>query len=217
MKLRILTSFLFAIIAIGSTSCKQKSIRYALSGKVLDNSGSPLGNAEIVLSEQKISSGSLNTNYSFIDGLTTTSNGQFLFDFERANALRYKVEIDKDGFFSRDVELNVGRFSPGETACQNFTIYPKGTIKVVIKNTFPIDEFDQIAYKNRNANFDCFCCDNDQVTFPGMEVDTTLICDLYAETWIHYEYEIQKYGEFIFSYDSAFVTPGDTTFISINY
>ncbi len=217
MNLRILTFILLAAVAVGSTSCKKKSIRYALAGKVLDNSGNTVGNAEIVLSEQKVSSGSLNTNYSFIDGLTTTSNGEFLFDFERANALRYKVELDKEGFFSRDIEMNVDRFTPGETVCQNFTIYPKGTIKVVIKNAFPIDEFDHFSYRNRNAHFDCYCCDNDESSFPGMDVDTALVCDLYAESWIHYEYEIEKYGAFIFNHDSAYVTPGDTTFILINY
>lgn len=217
MVIRILNSILIVLVVVGLGACKDKGIRYGLAGKVVDNNGQPQGGVAIVLSEQKIASGSLNTNYSFIDNSNTQSDGKYLFDFPRENTLKYKVELEKEGFFFRDVEMNVDRFAPDEVVCQDFTIYPKGTLKVNITNAFPIDEFDKITYKNRNADFDCFCCDGDPVAFNGMTVDTSLVCDLYAEAWIHYEYQIEKYGGLNFSHDSVYVTAGDTTLVTINY
>ncbi|MFT4678858.1 MAG: hypothetical protein ACI84C_002661 [Flavobacteriales bacterium] len=217
MNIRILKLMLLGLIVIGLGACKDKTIRYGLAGKVKDNSGQVLGGVNMVISEQKIASGSLNTNFSFIANTTSNSKGEFLFDFPRENTLKYKVELEKDGFFFRDVELNVDRFTPGETVCQDFTIYPKGTIKIKIVNAFPVDQFDLITYKNRNADFDCFCCDNNPISFVGVNIDTNLVCDLYAEDWIHYEYQIEKYGGFIFSHDSVYVTSGDTTLVTINY
>lgn len=207
------------LIAIAFVACtKTNNQNLLLSGYVFDHrNGSGVGDVYISLSEQVVESGSLNSDFEVAAEVTSSSNGAYNMLFNRRNALTYRLDLEKQGYFDKRIELNPDDFRPGKPVTQNITMVTEAEFDIQLVNVMPYDSDDEIRFRKINADFNCMCCDNEWVEVQGMDVDTTLSCKLYGDYYLKYQYQIHK-GELDTTIiDSTYCPAFQTTSITLNY
>lgn len=187
------TLFLVVIIALFCGQCRQKEFILTISGQLSDAVlGGPVSNADLTLQVQVLSGGVFNTTFQSIENTTTDGTGNYEFVFDRENAVEYRIVTEANGYIERNFGVNPENLAPGEVFNFDISIIPRATHQVHLVSLFPQNEFDSITYKNLAVEFNCACCDSEDRIFGGMNVDTTLSCDLYGESWLKYFIQIEK-------------------------
>lgn len=189
-----------------------------LSGYISDHrNGSGVGDVYLTLSEQVVEGGSLNSDFEVADEVLSSSNGAYNMLFGRRNALTYRLDLEKPGYFDKRVELNPDDFRPNQPVTQNVTMITEAVFAVQLVNEVPYDSNDEIRFRKLNADFTCMCCNNDWVEVQGVDVDTSFSCKLYGDYYLKYQYQISK-GELDTTIvDSTYCPAFQTTSILINY
>ena len=189
-----------------------------LSGYVSDHrNGSGVGDVYLTLSEQVVESGSLNSDFEVADEVLSSSNGAYNMLFGRRNALNYRLDLEKPGYFDKRVELNPDDFRPNQPVSKNVTMITQADFSVQLVNSNPYNDQDEIRIRKINAEFACACCNNEWVEVQGVDVDTTISCKLYGDYYLKYQYEIIK-GELDTTIvDSTYCPAFQTTSVVINY
>jgi hypothetical protein len=216
--MRHIPTLLFLLL-IALVGCRKNDNQGMLiNGKVSDvRNNSGLGGVDITLSEQVVEDGSLNASFQLADETTTDGGGNYELDFERRNALVYRVDYEKQGYFSRQLELNPDDLTPGEPFGRSLGMIPEATFEVRILNANPVSANDEIRFRNLDGNFGCACCNTDWIVKEGMMVDTTFSCRLHGDFMMHFTYEITKVGIDSTVVDSVYCPAFQTTAVTIEY
>ncbi len=174
-------------------------------------------NATIKLSRQVLSNGTFNSSFELVEEQQSTSDGGFLFEFDRKNVVEYKIETSKSDYLSRTILINPDLVKPGEIFFEGIEMISLATVNVRLKNDSPFDVEDEIIFQNVNTNYDCDCCDNSIIVLGGMSVDTSITCSIYGDTWHRYLYTVTKDGSSETLIDSIFCNALQETSFEINY
>jgi hypothetical protein len=164
--LRLQILFLFSIGCF-LPSCN-KSDNHSWEGRVLEyGSNKPVANATVYLVE-KSGSGILGpVGSSTVDSLITGTDGKFKFKFIDGPVAHY-IRGKADLYY--ETELSRNGNSPSKTKT-DLILDPHAWLRIHVKNVSPVDSADFLSIGLNPG--DC------PKGFPGMTVDTFMICDKY--------------------------------------
>lgn len=201
------------------TTCKKEpALDYILTGTVYDfKSGEIVSSAEVAVFQRGVNNGAYNANYSLAVKGKTDKNGHFELSWNRSSASDFKVSVGKNMYFPEDVLLQASTLHPNEAHFIQVLLSPQAVLKVSVRNDLPFNQVDQITYQNLNLKADCICCDNEAKKFVGTQTDTSWTCVTYGAVNLHYIYEVRKDTNLLRFDEVLYLTPLDTTFISIDY
>jgi len=207
-------------ILLFANSCKKEDQTPELTvlGKVLDSTtqvGVP--GMSVKLSQQLVENGTLSSIYQEIATVNTASDGSYSFDFPREIASAYRVEYSKQGYFSKEININPEEVSVGSPYNSSISVVPMAWLRVDVQNLTPFSEDDLSTFQFLNAAFNCSCCDNSLRSFPGTQVNSSQKCLLEGNYLMRYRYTINQDTLNISVIDSVFCTAFDTTYIAIPY
>ncbi len=178
------------LLLIALFSCKEDNKNFILKGKVINpRQSQPLSGASVDLSKQVVGGGTFNGSFNDAAIDITDATGDYRLEWPRENFAALKLDVSKFDYFPVQLDLPPADFSAGDEVTRNISLYPKATIRVNINHSIGVSEFDELKFSFTNAQFDCACCNSDMKIFTG-EVDTTLECLIYGDTWIKYYQEI---------------------------
>ena len=198
--------------------CRQREFTLSISGFVSDSVfGGNLGDVTLVLEMQVLEGGVFNSTFQSVGTASTSDGGHYVFSFERENVIEYRILTLKDGYIDQEFRIDPEDLTPDEVFNLDLEIIPKATFGVHLFSAFPSNEFDSITFKNLAVDFDCICCNSEDRVFVGTEVDTTLSCNLYGESWIKYFVEIEKDTAFHSYIDSLYCPAFEVTTLELPY
>lgn len=207
--------FFFALLAV---ACRRnEEITLVVEGSVLDfRNNWGISGVNVRLDEQVVEGGTLTSAFGTVTTVTTGEDGFFRIEFPRKNALKYRLRMTKEGYFSKEFEINPDDINPEAPFTDDYTIIPQAELKVNIRNTNPESVDDLLRYRNLNAFFECACCTNDFVDCYGSTVDTSFTCTLYGDHTMTYIYTVYR-TEVTEVIDSLFCPAFHTTELTIEY
>lgn len=152
-------SIIALILLLVLFSCsKEEGGKTVLNGLVLDETtDDPVGRAQLYLERQEKDC----STCTLTQEATTKANddGGFNFNFEASGEYDYFVRATKSGYYENLATARV-QVKTGEGSTPVLRIQPEGYIKLLIKNTSPLNANDEIRIVGGN-------------TFIGATVDTT--------------------------------------------
>lgn len=211
---------LFLSVIIISSCNKDDVVKLTIAGKVEDPKAllnQSVAGVELKLLHNSLEGGVFSNSFSEIMSVTSGANGAYQFEFDRDNTISYKITGQKTNYFDLEVLINPDNIDPGTTYTKNLSLKPKAHLSMNIVNSDPEGPTDQITFQYLNANFNCSCCDNDDLILTGTDVDTTDVCALEGNSWIKYYYIVDKPSLFLSVLDSVYCNSFDTTYVQIGY
>lgn len=189
-----------------------------IEGRVADSrNSSGLGNVDVNLEEQVLADGVLNASFQQASQASTASDGRYELVFERKNALLYRIEYAKSGYFGRTIEVNPDDVRPGETVTRNLVMTPEAFFEVRLWNTGGNGSESELRFRNLDGNFGCACCSTDWVVIDGSTADTTITCSLHGDFMMHYTYELLQPGLDTTVVDSIYCPAFQTSAVTIEW
>lgn len=217
---RIIVYLLFGGMIILSCKKNREPEPVTFSGTVTNSvNGLPVANTTIkVKVQQSADNGVFNSSFSTAATTTTDANGNYSVTFTPESVVIYKLVLEKDFYFTRELDINGNSVSAGSNTTTDFSFDPKGWFRVNIKNINPDDPNDHIIYQNTSENNGCSaCCTNIPVDFTGMTVDTFLICQRVAYPNITFSWFVTKGGTTTPFTGNTTGVHGDTAVYNLNY
>ena len=214
-------SFLL-LVSIFFIQCKKKNETepVTFSGNVSDNvQGIPVANATVKIKLQQSASNSVfNSGFNTVATTTTDGSGNYSVTFTPENPITYKVIVEKNLYYAKEVEISSDVVTSGSNTVTNFAINPIGWFKINIKNTNPTDAGDNILYQTTTETNGCSsCCNNLPINLNGMNVDTSFLCQRVANPTISFSWFVTKNGTTTSFSNSISSIVGDTVVYNLNY
>lgn len=209
---------LFSLLIILIFSCKRKEEHIAVIGQVYDNEqNKPIQNVKVILFGKKIESGTWSTTYSTLASTVSDLQGNYSIDIENIKVSDFKIELNKENYYSQSAEYKTDDISKGENVL-NFRLHSVAFLKLFIKNTTPATNQDFFNYKISNFNENCFeCCNDSNFSFTGKNIDVLKMCKTYGAFNLIVNFTVKK-NNIINEYsDTIFTTAFDTISHYINY
>lgn len=209
--------FIFILLVSFSGCRKTGNLELTIRGSVVDyrhNAG--VSGVSVRLDEQAIQGSTASGAYSRAAEASTDANGDFELNFDRKNALDYRITLTKEGYFSKQFNVNPDQVVPGEIHEVYEDIIPEATIQVKVVNTNPESDEELMRFRKLNAFFECVCCHNDFYDFYGADVDSTFSCKLYGDYNLTYVYTVDREEE-VNVVDSIYCPAFHTTELLIEY
>ncbi len=177
MMYRLLTIICFVLILFSSCS-KEQYEPVTISGTVIDEQQAiPVQNVTVKLKVQKLESGAYNANYSTLMALPTNKDGKFTFTFKASYYASYKLILEKDNYFDKEIEINPDLIVKGQDYNEDYYITPAAWLSVHILNLYSYDETDSFSYSLSGDLPLCMeCCTGTMQTYEGMSIDNTSVC-----------------------------------------
>jgi hypothetical protein len=148
----------------------------------------------------------------------TGANGSFKFKFMQGDAIEYKLEISKEGYFSKTILLNSDDVSPKEGYHNKFPMAPKIHVQVKAKNNNFFNDFDKITIYTFTENTGCNCCKANSYELTG-RVDTSFSCILSAPQnyKIAWRVERENFNNVPLTTEGIQCVPHNNNLIEINF
>ncbi|MEO9533102.1 MAG: hypothetical protein ABJG68_09205 [Crocinitomicaceae bacterium] len=206
--------YLSAILLV-LTACKKDPIQYTFDGKITESvGGNGLSGVSVSIYQIPFSSSVTSNNYVLAGSTTTDSEGNYSITFDREKVTEFKINLDYDGYYKRDINLNSGEISSENNNTTNYEMDPKSWIKFNINNEFPADQNDELNILLLNYREGCQdCATSDYYAYEGI-VDTSVVFGSTGAQYFNFTYIYV--GNTSWS-DSVYMTPFDTVNYAINY
>ena len=192
-------------------SCQKNAGIFEISGTVTDlSSSSGLENCKLYLYSYPVGTG----EELLTDSTFTQNDGSYTFSFERAQMEKYKIELEKDGYFEGDEIIYFSALTLEEVNTVDLETYGKSWVGIRLKNNSPQIE-DHFRYIKQEGKTNCSeCCPTEEQNFYG-DLDTTIYCANNANE--NYSIMYWVIGTSIVDIASANTTFLDTTLIEVTY
>ncbi|MAA58423.1 MAG: hypothetical protein CL855_08205 [Cryomorphaceae bacterium] len=204
---------LMLILLIGFLigSCQKNAGIFEISGTVTDlSSSSGLENCKLYLYSYPVGTG----EELLTDSTFTQNDGSYAFSFERAQMEKYKIELEKDGYFEGEEIIYFSALTLEEVNTVNLETYGKSWVGIRLLNNSPQIE-DHFRYIKQEGKTNCSeCCPAEEQNFYG-DLDTTIYCANNANE--NYSIMYWVIGTSIVDIASANTTFLDTTLIEVTY
>lgn len=209
-------NLIFALSAlIIFNSCNKDPIQYSFEGKITESvGGSNLAGVTITIYQIPFNSSVTSNNFELAASTITDSEGNYAMSFEREKVTEFKINLMKEGYYKRDINISSGDISSENTNILNYEMEPESWISFKIKNLFPADASDNLNLLLLNYREGCEqCATGDYYSFEGI-TDTTVVFSSTAGQYFNFTYiEVGASS----ASDSLFMTPYDTVNYEINY
>ncbi len=192
-------------------SCQKNAGIFEISGTVTDlSSSSGLENCKLYLYSYPVGTG----EELLTDSTFTQNDGSYTFSFERAQMEKYKIELEKDGYFEGEEIIYFSALTLEEVNTVNLETYGKSWVGIRLKNNSPQIE-DHFRYIKQEGKTNCSeCCPTEEQNFYG-DLDTTIYCANNANE--NYSIMYWVIGTSIVDIASVNTTFLDTTLIEVTY
>lgn len=192
-------------------SCQKNAGIFEISGTVTDlSSSSGLENCKLYLYSYPVGTG----EELLTDSTFTQNDGSYTFSFERAQMEKYKIELEKDGYFEGDEIIYFSALTLEEVNTVDLETYGKSWVGIRLKNNSPQIE-DHFRYIKQEGKTNCSeCCPTEEQNFFG-DLDTTIYCANNANE--NYSIMYWVIGTSTVDIASANTTFLDTTLIEVTY
>lgn len=199
------------LIGILIGSCQKNAGIFEISGTVTDlSSSSGLENCKLYLYSYPVGTG----EELLTDSTFTQNDGSYTFSFERAQMEKYKIELEKDGYFEGEEIIYFSALTLEEVNTVNLETYGKSWVGIRLKNNSPQIE-DHFRYIKQEGKTNCSeCCPTEEQNFFG-DLDTTIYCANNANE--NYSIMYWVIGTSTVDIASANTTFLDTTLIEVTY
>lgn len=199
------------LIGILIGSCQKNAGIFEISGTVTDlSSSSGLENCKLYLYSYPVGTG----EELLTDSTFTQNDGSYTFSFERAQMEKYKIELEKDGYFEGDEIIYFSALTLEEVNTVDLETYGKSWVGIRLKNNSPQIE-DHFRYIKQEGKTNCSeCCPTEEQNFFG-DLDTTIYCANNANE--NYSIMYWVIGTSTVDIASANTTFLDTTLIEVTY
>ena len=214
MKHFLLIIFLFLLV-----SCELDKRVITIEGAVYDpNLEQVVVGVDVSLYTQSGSGGTF--NLSFVKQETTVSdeNGKFLFEHTYDYTSAYKIEFEKENYFSNSFEFQSEAIPNDDIYNKDFLLYPQAGIKIHIVNQYPFDENDKIKFRIIDWQTQCeSCCYTSFHEMIGTNINEVLECNLFGEKEYTVEYLTWKNGNQNASHRIVFCPAFETSDVEISF
>jgi Zn finger protein HypA/HybF involved in hydrogenase expression len=192
--MKSLRTFSLIFLSVFLANCKKnEDTKYHLQGRVYNGrTGNPLSDVFVEVEQQILDGNSFSAVYVSAASGRTNGEGSYDLEWDRENLVEVRVNADKGQFIPRTLQLDASSFEPGKVIFQNIELFPEAFIKIAIQKNTSLTNNASFNIRFENANFDCFCCDNNWESFTTTTPDTSKTCRVYGDTWLKYRYEIIK-------------------------
>ena len=192
-------------------SCQKNAGIFEISGTVTDlSSSSGLENCKLYLYSYPVGTG----EELLTDSTFTQNDGSYTFSFKRAQMEKYKIELEKDGYFEGEEIIYFSALTLEEVNTVNLETYGKSWVGIRLKNNSPQIE-DHFRYIKQEGKTNCSeCCPTEEQNFYG-DLDTTIYCANNANE--NYSIMYWVIGTSIVDIASANTAFLDTTLIEVTY
>lgn len=181
----------FVLLITILLACKKDNdqLQFSIHGKVTDDSfQTSLSNATVTIMEKGVGSYWLKN----IGTTTTDSEGNYTLKFPRNRAELYQVHVVKDNYFEEIYTINFSDLDPKESKMYNFKTTAFSWVKVHLKNTETINDYDQFIYRKTIGRTNCeTCCSNEDQVFYGA-LDTVIYCKTDGNKPFAYYYQLSN-------------------------
>lgn len=211
--------FLLFCGAIIWTACKKNETPvYRLAGTIVDGvNGSPLADVNVKIEKQTVDGSNFNGVFNLADQVTTNSNGTYNAEWERENIVELRASLSKSQFIPVVKSINVSSLSTSDELTQNFEMYPEANVKITFLKNPNLTQNQQFNFRFENASFDCFCCNNDWVSYTPSVGDTSKTCQVYGDRWLKYRYELIRATQDSLVRDSIYCPRFELSEVTINW
>lgn len=208
MKKKLIFIWLIGIL-IGS--CRKNAGIFEISGTVTDlSSSSGLENCKLLLYSYPVGTG----EELLTDSTLTQNDGSYSFSFERAQMEKYKIKLEKDGYFEGEEIIYFSALTLEVVNTINLETYGKSWVGIRLKNNNPQIE-DHFRFIKQEGKTNCSeCCPTEEQNFYG-NLDTSIYCANNANE--NYSIMYWVIGTSIVDIASANTTFMDTTLIEVTY
>lgn len=212
-----ITLVLIIVISLFGGCRKTGNLDLSIRGNVVDyRHTAGVAGVNVRLDEQAVQGSTVSGAYNRAAEAVTDANGDFELNFERKNALSYRITLTKEGYFTKQFNVNPDNVTPGEAYEVYEDMIPEATLTVRVVNALPESDDELMRFRKLNAFFECVCCTNDFYDFEGATVDSTFSCKLYGDYNLTYTYTVNR-EEPVNVVDSIYCPAFHTTELLIEY
>lgn len=213
------TCILCAFILLISCKKEDKREEVVFKGNVaVEFVDETAANIDVIVYGKVYESGSFNTTSKKLGSSTTDHNGDYEVTIPSQNYVELSIKAESEKFFPHLQNLNVDAIENNEDNEVDFSVKPKATLRITIRNANPFNHEDYAEYRNFRTFDDCACCSGSPIEFFGTDVDTTFSCDLYGGHYMLYRLRYNRtFDQTIDIIDSILCEPFETTELELNY
>jgi len=217
-KLIFIEIIIICLFTLFSSGCSRTDCAntYIIDGVVTEsNTGNPCVGFSIELEEQVLENGVLNGFFEIAGTTTTDYAGFYSIAFPRKNALAYRLNVSKEGWFDIIADLNPEIFTPDIPVQINLESVPIGEFTIHLLNEAPAIFSDKMRFRLLR-NYDEFStCDTEWKVLNGASIDTVFNCVVPGNTWMPYIYIDQSNDDDVEVTDSIFIASFEVTSLEI--
>jgi hypothetical protein len=165
------------------TTCKKEQKDFALevSGTLKEGfSKQPVGSANVGLYVKEISGSIHSGMFRKIEETITDSEGNFKFSFNRGNSIEYRLDFNKEGYFSTEKDFDSNQLKPDLPYNTAVEIYTKSTIEVYLKRKN--NNGQGYLRVNGRSQRSLECCAS-FTYFSTFETDTLIVKEIYGDQY----------------------------------
>lgn len=168
-----------------------------------DVSAPPLAGVEATFRQQLLSGGVLTSAFTPVAEGATDAQGVCDLAFAKENALAYRLDLEADGFFARQIPWNPDDFLPGETLPCASDLMPRATVRVRLEAGLLASPGDVLQFRTLHVPGEYPTCDNGWRTFnSATAADTAWVCDMEGGATVAYTWKVTRDGETVNHVDS---------------
>jgi hypothetical protein len=199
--------------------CKKDPKEFGIGGSVVNKKGStPIAGATIYLDAKKLENGVFNPSFANLTSAVSDANGHYSFDFEEQRISDYRFRVYKDGFFDVEEFVDVDVLQASSSFEKSFQMTQISWIELIVQNTRPQANDDEINYRFVNINVSGQnCCNNQTVIGIGPAYSATTLCKSQSDEWIKISWVVKKNGSQNLYLDSIYATAAQTNTFTISY
>ncbi len=166
---------LFLIINMFSSCNREEKNQF--SGIVSDLvTGKKLSNVSIILESNRISSGSISTNFTRIGEFETDEDGRYNFFYEAFPAVSFRMIFSKNGYLNKTIEFPASDYVSKYQKDEKLAAASHLLLRV--RNIYPFNQHDNMKLRiTGKHNQECqICCHSNFREFKGTSVNEYISC-----------------------------------------
>ena len=212
-------ALVLSLILLLFFSCKKEDRYITLSGKISDGTfGGAASSAKVMVKVAKVENGVYHSSYVKTAEGNCDANGNYSMEVKVENVSGYRIVVAKDNYFEEEQDITRENFESQDNYTYNRSIYPIGTIQLLINNTNPHDQNDQINFRFTNVEQSGYnCCSNEIQSGTGINFSYSGTCLVRGNRKIAINWVVSKKGNQQLYTDSIYAEAFKTTVFQINY
>jgi len=172
-------------------------------------------NIQLTLARRVLADGILNGNYETVASTQTDGSGFGELNFQRVNALDYRLTATGLDWFSLEESINPDVFIDSKVLALDFDVLPRANVIIRLINANPFQTDDAIEFRTLNIAGSYATCSNAWESHTGLDVDIQRSCNIEADRYLPYIYRVFRNNEWTEMVDSLYIAQGDSASLQI--